>query len=209
MSEETMQPQVTVRNIPQESYNSNIAAGASQPQSGGIKGHLQRNWPLYALGLGLATIVVMIWKSGSSNTASNIAGSTAGTMGLSSDQLYGSQLDADYQQLMSMQNQQLGLLNTISNTLTNPSTSPTVKPIGPAGPVLPVPKGTSGYSDNFWIYTTKPGDTAFSLNKMAGWQANGPGFFENYRNNMDVLHAAGYDTSNPYNPIPIGTKVSL
>lgn len=198
-------PQVTVRNIPQDSYNANQASGmpgGAPLAGGGIKGHFQRNWPIYTVGLGALTILVIIYVNGQNNSLNNNLGSTSGTMGNAPDQLWGSQLDADLQQLMTVQNQQIGLLQQMANGVTNPSNNPSITT------VLPSPKNTSGMSNNFWVYTTKPGDTAASINSMANWGTDTSKFM-NYRNNADILHGLHYDTSNPFAPLPAGIAVSV
>lgn len=217
-------PQVTVRNIPQDSYNSNAASGgmgAAPIAGGGIKGHFQRNWPIYTIGLGALTILVIIYMNGRNNSVNNNLGSTSGTMGNAPDQLWGSQLDADLQQLMTVQNQQIGLLQQMANGTTNPSNNPPA----PNPPInipdrnfinhwrstlLPSPKNTAGMSNNFWVYFTKQGDTAASINSnVAHWDPNNPSKFMSYRNNADILHGIGYDTSNPFAPLPAGIAVSV
>ncbi len=208
-------PQVTVRNIPQDSYNSNIASGTGGAPiaGGGIKGHLQRNWPMYTVGLGALTILVIIYMNGRNNSLNNNLGSTSGTMGNAPDQLWGSQLDADLQQLMTVQNTQVGLLQQVLNGQTNPSNNPPAPTTNGIFNIKtwfnPAPKNTPGMSNNFWVYFTKQGDTAASINSNVAHWGSDPNKFMNYRNNAEILHGIGYDTSNPFAPLPAGIAVSV
>jgi cytoskeletal protein RodZ len=83
-----------------------------------------------------------------------------------------------------------------------------------SGAVGPAPQGTSGMTNNFWVYTTKSGDTLNSITNMAGWDSahqsgGGPGFLINYRNNSQVLSSRGINTSNPNAKLPSGIQLSL
>lgn len=154
------QPQVTVRGIPQNQYNDNVAATTQQPgddpnQGGGIEGHFKKHWVIYTLGIGLAGILVILWLNHNSNS------STAGTdtygygtgnsypNGEPSD-LYGSQLDADYQQMINNSNITNSLLQQLLGAGTSGSTtggtSGSGSSSGSSGGHKKPPKGTKGGS---------------------------------------------------------------
>lgn len=120
------QPQVTVRNIPQNQYNENAAATtqdpADSPDQGGIEGHFKKHWVLYTLGLGAVTILIILYVGNrNSNAASgtDVYGYGTGNTypnGTPSDN-YGSQLDADYQQMINQSN----ITNSLLQQLLNPA----------------------------------------------------------------------------------------
>lgn len=134
------EPQVTVRNIPQSSYNS--AASQTQPAAiqgqGGILGNIRQHWAVWTVGIAAASLLIMfmIYRR-NSTAASTPISSGIGTGNSSPDQLWGAQLDADYQQLASMQNTNTGILQQILNTLQNPSSNP---PSGGGTPPPPTQK---------------------------------------------------------------------
>lgn len=79
--------------------------------------------------------------------------------------------------------------------------------------INPLGKGTSGYSNNFYTYTTKGGESIASLNQLAGWNGTGNNV-QFYRNNADILRNIGYLDSNgavvnPDATLPQGVKLSL
>jgi hypothetical protein len=116
------QPQVTVRGIPQNQYNSNVAASTQDPaeagpDEGGIKGHLKKNWPIYTVVLAIVTIIVMVWLNNRNQSSSTTGYDTSGygTGNSSSSDLYGSQLDSDYQQMINENNITNALLQQLLN----------------------------------------------------------------------------------------------
>lgn len=124
------QPQVTVRGIPQNQYNSNVAASTQDPadagpQEGGIKGHLKKNWPIYTVVLAIVTILVMVWLNRSNSNSSSTGYDTTGygTGNSNASDLYGSQLDADYQQMINESNITNSLLQQLLNGSGNKSTT--------------------------------------------------------------------------------------
>lgn len=127
------QPQVTVRGIPQNQYNDNVAAttqdpGADPNQGGGIEGHFKKHWVLYTLGLGAVTILIILYVNNRNSNASSGTdtygygtGNTNGN-GSPSD-MYGSQLDADYQQMINQENITNSLLQQLLGAGTSGSTT--------------------------------------------------------------------------------------
>ena len=73
----------------------------------------------------------------------------------------------------------------------------------------PAPKGTSGYSDNFSIYTTQYTDTLTSITAMAGWTKQGPGYLVGYRNNAEVLSSWNVNPNNYTTTLPAGMQLSI
>ena len=122
------QPQVTVRGIPQNQYNDNVAKGTQDPaddsaQGGGLEAHFKKHWVLYTLGIGAITILIILYvnnkNSSTSTTGTDAYGYGTGNTypnGSASDQ-YGSQLDADYQQLINQEN----ITNSLLQQLLNPA----------------------------------------------------------------------------------------
>lgn len=144
------QPTVTVHGLPQDQYNQQMNAQAGGG-GGGIMGSFRQHWPIWTIGIGAATLLIMfmIWRKNQSSVSS-ATGNDTGTMGTgnsSPDQLWGSQLDADYQQMISNQNTTVGLLQQILNQMSNPSANPpgSPGPPGPPGPPGSTPPPGSGF----------------------------------------------------------------
>ncbi len=279
------QPQVTVRGIPQNQYNENVAKNTQDPadtgQGGGIEAHFKKHWVLYTLGLGAVTILIILYVN---NRNSNAASGTSGTdvygygtgstypNGSPSDN-YGSQLDADYQQMINQSN----ITNSLLQQLLNPSktgstggTSGSGSSSGSSGGHKKKPpkggKGSKGGTKgggntggskggyhgstggghtktgrstsshsvgtshshgqtqikpnphaggaHGYVYTTKPGDTAASLQKRfwPGSSASGARnptsrtSIWNYGNNAKILKPG--KNSNWNKPIKPGTRIS-
>lgn len=185
------------------------------PAEHGVEGHFKKHWAIYLIGIGAATLVViMISNYNNQNSAAMGASGPTYSGTIPSDQLPGAQIEADIGNLQKSMDVQTSFLQTIANTLTGASnaTQPTTgggTTTTPTQSIFPWAKGTPGASNNFWVYTTKAGDSAASLNNMANWGQYGPSFFEGYRNNMQILQNMGYDFSHPNSPLPVGTKVNL
>ena len=103
----------------------------------------------------------------------------------------------------------------LSNTYTTTSIAPPISTPAFSPSILkPAPKGTlgtkgAGKSDtNFWVYTVPTGATLTSLAQFARWGSD-YSKLANYRNNADILKAAGVDTSNPYATVPTGLQLSV
>jgi hypothetical protein len=134
------EPTVSLHGVPQSEYNEQFAAGGGEaaPQEGGIIGHLKQHWVIYTIGIGAAGLVIMFLMYRNQNSAANAAVSAGNSASgqvpnpATIDSSWGSQLDADYQQLTSVMTQQTGLLTSILNGITG----------GPAAPT-PTPPGTS------------------------------------------------------------------
>lgn len=181
----------------------------------GVEGHFKKHWAVYLIGIGAATLVViMVHNYNSQNQPTMGAGGPTYSGTIPSDQLPGAQIEADIGNLQKSMDVQTSFLQTIANAFTNPAPTTngggtTVTGTSNAQSIFPLAKGTAGFSNNFWVYTTKAGDSATSLNNMANWSQHGPGYFENYRNNAAILANIGYDFSHPNSPLPVGTKVNL
>ncbi|SRR5713101_1994120 len=111
------EPTVSVHGVPQSQYDSSMAQGGQS--GGGIMNHFRQHGMLYLIGIGAATLLVMflVWRRNQQNTGLGTGNAnTTGTATTSSpDQLWGAQLDADYQQLISTLNTNTGLLQQILN----------------------------------------------------------------------------------------------
>lgn len=185
-------------------------AGQQQPTSGGgIKGHLKKNWPIYTIAIGGATLFfIMIGNYNRNQQAVD-------TLGKYQGQVPNSQYDsatADYNMmnLQSALNTQTAVLDNLGKAITSLGSVPSKGGSNTAvQTIFPYPKNTPGMSNNFWVYTTQAGDTAASLANKANWGQWGPSYFENYRNNWAILANVGYQFDNPNTAIPVGTKVSL
>lgn len=133
-SQAAAHPTVSVHGIPKEQYDSSGpvggAPGGAQGLPGanepGLIGNIKRHWPVYTVVLAIITIIVMIWinANNANNSTASTGYSTSGSTGTGTPaDLYGSQLDADYQQMMSYQNTTNGLLQTLINNTTSSSSS--------------------------------------------------------------------------------------
>lgn len=115
------EPTVSVHGVPQSEYNSQIGdqGGAG---GGGISGHFKRHWVMYTLIIGAAGLVIMwlIYQQQNGGVASATGNSATGTTTNPStiDGSWGAQLDADYQQLTSVETTNTGLLQAILNGIT-------------------------------------------------------------------------------------------
>ena len=136
----------------------NLTPGAAPTTGGtGQPGLLNRifegNQGKWLIGLGAATLIVMIIyarRQGSTSNATD-TGSVASTTPTSPDQMFGAQLETDYQQMIANQNTTTGLLQAIQNQLSNlpsnTSSNPPVvtpppgqgflQPLVPAGVAIP------------------------------------------------------------------------
>ena len=97
---------------------------------------------------------------------------------------------------------------------------PTTVTPGPSGSaftpsiVKPAAKGSLGSKGagkkdtNFWVYTVPSGATLTSLAQFARWGSD-YSKLANYRNNADILKAAGVDINNPYATVPSGLQLSV
>lgn len=99
--------------------------------------------------------------------------------------------------------------DTPSQTTTPaPQSNPTAPASVPAPIPTVVPKGTSGYSDNFWVATTRTGETFAQFIARVAPNAQPASWFSTYRNNSGILnyYAAG---GNINAPLPGGIAFSL
>lgn len=142
------EPTVSVHGIPRSEYE----AGGNMPtadaggdvggdveqggqQYGGIAGHFRRHWVMYSLGLAAVGVVIAYLAYRRNQNANSYAVTTGnastGQVGTPStiDASWGSQLDADYQQLTSVETTNTGLLQSILNGITGGTTTkPTTPP---------------------------------------------------------------------------------
>lgn len=112
------EPTVSVHGVPQSQYN----ATPSTYGSGGAGGWLKGHWLWIVGGLGAVFVVYYFFLKNNNSNAYNAAidPNTGMPVGATSpDQLWGSQLDADMQQMMSFQNQMIGILQQQQGTPTS------------------------------------------------------------------------------------------
>lgn len=103
--------------------------------------------------------------------------------------------------------------NNTSTTVNNPAPVSVPTPVLPKI-IKPAParslgaKGAGKGDTNFWVYTVPAGTTLTSLAEFARW---GTDYVKlaNYRNNLEILQAAGVNTSNPFAPVPAGLQISV
>ncbi len=120
--------------------------GAGGKAEHGFVGHLKKHWVEYTIGIGGAGLVIMFLMYRSQSQAASAAvtsgNSASGTTGQPStiDGSWGSQLDADYQQLTSVETTNTGLLQGILNQLqtTPTSTPPTATTTHSTNPFTPL-----------------------------------------------------------------------
>jgi hypothetical protein len=177
------QPQVTVRNIPQNQYNENAASAtqdpSTQPDEGGIKGHLKKNWPIYTVVLAIVTIIVIIWVNGSKGSSTTTGTDTTGygTGNSSSSDLYGSQLDADYQQMINQENITNSLLQQLLGANTKTTTGGTSGSGSSSGSGKghhkKPPSGTGGIKGKGGGKKTKPGGSTGGSGSYHGGSTGG------------------------------------
>jgi hypothetical protein len=179
------EPTVSIHGVPRSEFNAQQSQQAQpstgptgQPMvsttgqaQGGIANHFKQHWVIYTLIIGAASLVLMYLIYRSQNAASNAATNTGnnanGSTGYppTADNLWGAQLDSDYQQLASMQNTNTGLLQSILTAITAP-----VKPPAPSTTPTPVP--TPGTHPK-WVNPLIP---------FGQWPTNHP-----YSNSFDLM----------------------
>lgn len=103
------------------------------------------------------------------------------------------------------------LSNTYTTTgITPPASTPAFSPsiLKPAAKGTLGTKGAGKKDTNFWVYTVPSGATLTSLAQFARWGSD-YSKLANYRNNADILKAAGVDVNNPYATVPTGLQLSV
>jgi LysM repeat protein len=190
-SEVTRAPNTTVsvHGIPKDQYDSGGAVpttgGAPAPTGGGggIIGNIKQHWPVWMVGLGLATIAVMVYISYSRNSSSSTSGSAGidPTTGLpfSSEMqqgLYGSQIDANQQQIISLLNglQPGGGTGQGAPPPTPPPPAPPIVTPPVKDPVTVFPNVHNPFISSPHTYTVRGGDTLFGIAQSEGfsnWQS--------------------------------------
>jgi hypothetical protein len=156
MVESIKEPTVSIHGVPRSEFEQGQAmqtadAGgdvAPDAGDGGIAGHFKRHWVMYSLGLAAVGVVIayLAYRNNQNNSYAVTTGnSSTGQVGTPQtiDSSWGSQLDADYQQLTSVETTNTGLLQSILNGITGGTTggTPTPTPPGtsPAGsPYTPI-----------------------------------------------------------------------
>lgn len=172
------EPTVSVHGVPQSQYNAQPGApgaGTMGGGGGGIAQHFKQHWIAYSLGIGAAGLVIMflIYRQNSAaSTAATVTGNSASgstTPPATIDSSWGSQLDADYQQLTSVETTNTGLLQSILNGITgansanptNPSNTQVISPVSPLLGTAKLPGAHMGDLFNFEgiVYQENPGPT--------------------------------------------------
>lgn len=171
--------------------------------SGGLPSWLKSHASeLLIVVVGLILAVVFIKRPASSTSTGGTTTSKGDLSGLQTDPTTGAKI----------------IYRNTGDTIINPlALGPVEHPIEPNAyhsPPQPAAKGTSGLSNNFWIYTVKPGDTLNSITALAHWTSaqqsgGGPGFLYNYRNNNAIFSSAGVDVNQPDAQLPVGLQISL
>lgn len=121
------EPTVSVHGVPQSQYNPQVTGGPMLPGSPaqGIGARFNQHPILWSVGIGVAILIVyVIYKNNQSASATGLSSTSGSGTPSSPDQMWGSQLDADYQQIMSLQNNNNGLLQQILTAIQNPSSAP-------------------------------------------------------------------------------------
>jgi hypothetical protein len=144
---ESAEPKVSVHGIPQSQYNQQFSNGSSgssmvattpevlptPPGSGGLIGNIKQHWQVWTVALAALTIIVMIviyrlqhnqnpatGLDGSGNYTSNPQGGSGGTIDTSG-------LDAEYNQLIALQNSNNATMAGILQALQNGGSTSTPK----------------------------------------------------------------------------------
>ena len=178
---------------------------------------------LITLGVGLVAVLYILYRSNSANVVAPSGGTGTSTgdgsipniTPVASGGGNGTYVEESYSYYAPASN-----TSTTTSTITNPPapTAPpvTIKPVATPKIIAPAAKGSlngtqksAGKSDtNFWVYTVPAGATIASLTQFAKWGSN-TSQLTNYRNNLQILQAAGVNTSNPLAPVPAGLKISV
>jgi hypothetical protein len=206
------EPKVSVSGIPQSQYNQ--SSGVSPPgQGGGIAGNIKQHWPVYTVVLAIITIIVIIWVNNNNNSAANTAltGTGSATSGTYPDQVYGSQLDADYQQMMSLQNQTNSLLQNLVNGNTNSGggTTTGTQPI-PNASKLPggQPNPAWNIPGNGALYVANSGPQNRTILQLASLFKMSPAGVYNYGNNANVFAYEGIHSGQWNTPVGKNTVIA-
>lgn len=169
------EPTVSVHGVPKSEYEAGTAVPASGG-GGGIVGSLKHHWMWWLIAAGILIVAYVIYVKYGNNQSTNAAidPNTGLPVGATSpDQLWGSQLDADMQQIMSFQNQLLGQLNNQNPPTTTPPTT-TPPPTNNPPPTNPPPQGGQPPAAPFHTDTVHGGDTLSGIASQTGfanWQA--------------------------------------
>lgn len=161
---------VPVSQVAQHYSNADTVSTPGGGSGGGVGATMWENikahWMVYAgVGVVAAIIIYVVYnRYQQQSAATNVLGGTAqGTgTGVAPDQLWGSQLDADMQQMMQFQNQGNAMLATLT-TPTTPST-----PLPPTDPNSPSRVGAQPF--NGW--------TPFFNSTVQVWQDSGKNWWE-------------------------------
>jgi hypothetical protein len=152
--------------------------------------------------VGLGVLLYVLYKSNSSNVVAPAASDATGQA--SGGGPSGTFVEESY-----------SLYAPTTSTTTTSAATPIAAPVLPSI-VSPAGKGklkgtvkTAGKGDtNFGIYTVPAGSTLLSLAHHANW-GNDTVKLANYRNNLQILQAAGVNTANPLAPVPTGLRISV
>lgn len=161
------------------------------------------------VGVGAIVYILIQNQQGSAVAAANTTNSAAGT---GSTQTYPASPAATYVEESYYAPTTTSTTNTSTST-TSQSIKPTPTKSVPTL-ITPAAKGTLGSAGagkgdtNFWVYTVPAGSTLLSLAQFAKW-GNNATKLANYRNNSQILQAAGVNITNPLAPVPAGLQISV
>jgi hypothetical protein len=164
---------------------------------------------LIAVVVGVGTVLYLLYQS-QQNSAVAAADATNSAAGTGSTQTYPASPAATY-----VEESYYAPTTTTSTSTSTSTQSVTPKPTKSVPTLItPAAKGTLGSAGagkgdtNFWVYTVPPGSTLLSLAQFAKW-GNNATKLANYRNNAQILQAAGVNISNPLAPVPAGLQISV
>lgn len=161
---------------------------------------------LIAVVVGVGAIIYILYQ----NQNSSAVGSSANAAGDTGTQTYPVVPAATY---VESSYYAPTTTNTTSTSTTTQSVLPTPTRSTPSI-IAPAARGTLGKAGagkgdtNFWVYSVPAGSTLLSIAQFAKW-GNDTNKLANYRNNMQILKAAGVNTSNPLAQVPAGLQISV
>lgn len=196
-----LEPSVSIHGVPKSDYDTNYT-NVSGGNSGGnffqkIGTSFKQYWYLWVIGVGAGIILLLVILNNLNNNNSvnqSNAGTTTdtGTNYYSPDQLWGSQLDSDYQQIAQQQNATNGILQQMLNLLNNPSSNP--PNTGNTG------NNNNGNNNNGNNNNNNGGDSGSGNNN-----GNSNSLIETIRQRFTVSYDNSYDQNNPQG-IPVRSQ---
>lgn len=160
---------------------------------------LWKDKPLFiTLAVGVVAVIYILWKNNQANVVAPVS-ATDPTAQVSTGG-GGTYVQDSYSYYAPTSN---------SSTITNPTPTPVTAPTPTIVPVAKKGTSTAGKKDtNWWTYTVPAGATLTSLAQFAKWGSDWQKLVH-YRNNLQILQAAGVNTSNPFAMVPAGTQISV